>query len=351
MCDLHGGACFSGSFRRIELMRGTQPIDTPFLLPKCMHTGCRDCILGYFARCEEKGEEVRPSAPHSSFAHPLIHPMQARCPTCNVGPIDVEELLEVKRGRKPKKPAFTISTSSPSSSSQHEILTIIDSSDEEDAPPAAAKVSPLASKSKDNGKGKAKAAESDDEYEEDGDARMGDVNDSEEEKEPRTSPGVEEGGGIRLLKNDFKTSTKLEALKNSLEAAREKDPTLKAVVFSQVRSWSLFGACGDSDGPRWQFTGFLDLIERLMNRERFKCVALLLREEVADACSAATFVSMDLCRSVLASKSSTSSPRAASRVSSSLLSRSLALVSSVACGTSEAVADFAVVDRAELDCG
>lgn len=200
-----------------------------------MHTGCRDCILGFFTQCEEKGEEVRPGYLRFSFA-PLIPFTQARCPTCNVGPIDVEDLLEVKRGRKPKKPAFTISTSSPSSSSQHEILTIIDSSDEEDVPPTAAKISPLASKSKDTGKGKAKVVDSDDEDEEDGDAKMGDVNYSEGEKEPRTSPGVGEGEGIRLLKNDFKTSTKLEALKDSLEAARDKDPSLKAVVFSQARS-------------------------------------------------------------------------------------------------------------------
>lgn len=68
-------------------------------------------------------------------------------------------------------------------------------------------------------------------------------------KPPKTSPPPE--SGVRLLKNDFQSSTKLEALKESLLAARELDSGLKAVVFTQ-------------------FTGFLDLIERLMNRERFR---------------------------------------------------------------------------------
>lgn len=41
-------------------------------------------------------------------------------------------------------------------------------------------------------------------------------------------------GGFTLQKDDFKTSTKLDALKNALNAARESEPELKAVVFSQV---------------------------------------------------------------------------------------------------------------------
>ncbi|KAG8923262.1 DNA helicase rad5 [Tulasnella sp. 418] len=53
-----------------------------------------------------------------------------------------------------------------------------------------------------------------------------------------------------LRKNDFLSSTKLDALKQHLTRLRQKDPTFKAIVFSQ-------------------FTGFLDLIEATLQREGF----------------------------------------------------------------------------------
>ncbi|TNY22091.1 SNF2 family N-terminal domain-containing protein [Rhodotorula diobovata] len=63
------------------------------------------------------------------------------------------------------------------------------------------------------------------------------------------------GGAAPLASSDFRSSTKLDALVKSLAAAKAKDPGLKAVVFSQ-------------------FTGFLDLIERVMNRDGFNYLRL-----------------------------------------------------------------------------
>lgn len=102
-------------------------------------------------------------------------------------------------------------------------------------------------------KGKGKASEDEDEED---DVKMGDLSDSDDETQASAAQG-----GIVALKSDFKTSTKLEALKNALLAAREEDPTVKAVVFSQ-------------------FTSFIDLIERLMNKERFKYVRSLVRDRI-----------------------------------------------------------------------
>src|SRR5258707_15523020 len=53
-----------------------------------------------------------------------------------------------------------------------------------------------------------------------------------------------------LRKNNFESSTKLDALIPSLRTLRDQDPCFKAVVFSQ-------------------WTSFLDLISRPLDRERF----------------------------------------------------------------------------------
>ncbi|KAH9486419.1 DNA repair protein RAD5 [Psilocybe cubensis] len=55
---------------------------------------------------------------------------------------------------------------------------------------------------------------------------------------------------VMLRKNDFQTSTKLDALVRNLRQLREQDPCFRAVVFSQ-------------------FTSFLDLIQVALERERF----------------------------------------------------------------------------------
>ncbi|KAJ7292782.1 RAD5-like protein [Mycena rebaudengoi] len=120
-------------------------MQSPMVIPECMHRCCKDCIVAFFANCEERGEEPQ-------------------CPTCSRSPIKESELMEVVR---------------PPKSSQ----------------------------------------------------------------DPQPS--------VILMKNDFHSSTKLEALVQNLRKLREQDPCFRAVVFSQ-------------------FTSFLDLIQAMLKRERFE---------------------------------------------------------------------------------
>lgn len=271
---------------------------------------------------------MSPLADFHTFAQP-------RCPTCNQGPFTERHILELQDGgfqKKPTaaqlarrtpnfsapttdkgkgtgkakaKPAFTVSTvaasSSQDSKSSQTVLTILDSSDEEDSKAATPKKMPVASTSKGKGKRPATTTDEDSEYDDDepppsvkkssqlmfeaGSDTLGDMDstDEEDERERRKqekekedasgeSKGEKAAGGFALLRNDFKSSTKLDALVDSLNAAREKDPNLKAVVFSQVSMPSSHGLqerTVDSSTFISQFTGFLDLIERVMNRERF----------------------------------------------------------------------------------
>jgi DNA repair protein RAD5 len=56
--------------------------------------------------------------------------------------------------------------------------------------------------------------------------------------------------GLTLRRNDFKSSTKLDALLKNLQRLRDQDPCFRAVVFSQ-------------------FTSFLDLIQVALDREKY----------------------------------------------------------------------------------
>ncbi|EPQ60320.1 hypothetical protein GLOTRDRAFT_112995 [Gloeophyllum trabeum ATCC 11539] len=126
-------------------------MDTPVILPGCLHQCCKDCIVAYIAACEEKSKEVV-------------------CPTCSQGPIKASDLLEVVRRKK-----------------------------------------------------------------EDGGTDGGDG----------STPNA-----VTLRKNSFRSSTKLEALLRNLKRLRDQDPCFRAVVFSQ-------------------FTSFLDLIGKALQREKF----------------------------------------------------------------------------------
>ncbi|KAL0575237.1 DNA helicase rad5 [Marasmius crinis-equi] len=53
-------------------------MDTPMVIPECMHQCCKDCITMYIATCETKGEETK-------------------CPSCSRGPIKQSALMEVVR--------------------------------------------------------------------------------------------------------------------------------------------------------------------------------------------------------------------------------------------------------------
>ncbi|BGP39099.1 DNA helicase rad5 [Rhodotorula kratochvilovae] len=250
-----------------ECMLCMEPVEVPVWLPHCGHSGCKGCVLQHFTECQDAGEP-------------------ARCPVCSAGPLTERELAALQHadGTRPtasqgkhgagkgKKPAYTVetvATSSPgSTASTREVLTLLDSDDEDEKTPSPKK----------DAKGKGKideitlnsSSEEDsgdedgDEYEpsppprsarvdEDDEAELGvldsgEGSDDEDDEGPATR-------GKRMNATDFRSSTKLDALVKSLAAAKAKDPGLKAVVFSQ-------------------FTGFLDLIERVMNRDGFNYLRL-----------------------------------------------------------------------------
>ncbi|KAI1793150.1 SNF2 family N-terminal domain-containing protein [Ganoderma leucocontextum] len=123
-------------------------METPTILPGCMHQCCKDCMIAFIEKCREKGED-------------------GKCPTCNKGPEG--DLLEIVRSRQNSNEG---------------------TSDPQQPPPAT----------------------------------------------------------VTLRRNDFRSSTKLEALMQHLRRLRDQDPCFRAVVFSQ-------------------FTSFLDLIQNVLERE------------------------------------------------------------------------------------
>ncbi|KAF8841910.1 hypothetical protein BDN67DRAFT_900346 [Paxillus ammoniavirescens] len=147
-------------------------MDTPAIIPLCMHRCCKDCILSYVTSCTERGEE-------------------GRCPTCSRGPVKETELIEVV---KPKQ---------------------------EDDPKI---VSPFFNKDK------AKAA----------------------------------APQIVLRRNDFRSSTKLDALIQNLRRLQDQEPYFRAVVFSQFTSFlSLISAALDREQLTWyRFDGSMDVKKR-----------------------------------------------------------------------------------------
>ncbi|KAI0931358.1 hypothetical protein AcW2_000267 [Taiwanofungus camphoratus] len=124
-------------------------MDTPTIIPNCMHQCCKDCIVAFIETCREKGED-------------------GRCPTCSRGPVKESDLLEVVRTKRENGDAPSTAQASPST--------------------------------------------------------------------------------VTLRRNDFRSSTKLEALMQNLRRLRDEDPCFRAVVFSQ-------------------FTSFLDLIQVVLDRD------------------------------------------------------------------------------------
>ena len=85
---------------------------------------------------------------------------------------------------------------------------------------------------KERGKARATILDSDDSDSADepgGDAKMGDLGSDDDEN------ALE---GLGLAKSQFRSSTKLDALVQSLNAVRDEDPDVKAVVFSQFTGQS-----------------------------------------------------------------------------------------------------------------
>lgn len=68
---------------------------------------------------------------------------------------------------------------------------------------------------------------------------------------PKSEDESDDTPTVTLRRNDFRSSTKLDALLQHLRSIRDQDPCFRAVVFSQ-------------------FTSFLDLIQTMLGREKFQ---------------------------------------------------------------------------------
>lgn len=153
-------------------------MQTPSIIPPCMHQCCKECIISYLATCTDKGEVPR-------------------CPTCSQGPVKEQDLIEILRPSSQDSP--------------HEEST--------------------------------------------GDETEG------------TSTSE-----VFLRRNDFRSSTKLDALVLNLRRLRDQDPFFRAVVFSQFTSFlSLISVALDRERLSWyRFDGSMDLKKRNAAISEFK---------------------------------------------------------------------------------
>ncbi|KAG2350922.1 hypothetical protein BDR05DRAFT_955063 [Suillus weaverae] len=153
-------------------------MQTPSIIPPCMHQCCKECIISYLATCTDKGEVPR-------------------CPTCSQGPVKEQDLIEVLRPSGQNSP--------------HQEST--------------------------------------------GDEKEG------------TSTSE-----VFLRRNDFRSSTKLDALVQNLRRLRDQDPYFRAIVFSQFTSFlSLISVALDRERLSWyRFDGSMDLKKRNAAISEFK---------------------------------------------------------------------------------
>lgn len=159
------------------------------------------------------------------------------CPSCDK-PFEETDLLEYVKRKRPNK---SRSASQSSGSSKTAAIEIKDSDDD-------------SSDSDDEAKGEAKA----DGEEEDADMKPFDA----EVNSRASSPDSEASAAGYVKRNDFISSTKLDALTAHLKSVRDDEPKFAAVVFSQ-------------------FTGFLSLIEKALARDKFRCALRFGREAVS----------------------------------------------------------------------
>ncbi|KAG6336243.1 hypothetical protein ID866_2862 [Astraeus odoratus] len=151
-------------------------METPLIIPTCLHQCCRDCIIGHMAACTERGEE-------------------GRCPTCLRGPVKENELIEVVRPRG---------------------------------------------------------------LQEEGSSLTFGIDNTRAE--------------VVLRRNDFRSSTKLDALLHNLRRLQDQDPYFRAIVFSQFTSFlTLISVALDRERLTWyRFDGTMDMKKRSAAITEFK---------------------------------------------------------------------------------
>jgi len=152
-------------------------MESPTIIPSCMHRCCKDCILSYLASSAEKNEPTR-------------------CPTCLQGPIREQDLIEVIRTK----------------------------------------------------------------------------NEAGEGDETSNADGPSKVPKVVLRRNDFRSSTKLEALMQNLRRIQDQDPHFRAVVFSQFTSFlSLISVALERERLTWyRFDGSMDVRKRSAAIAEFK---------------------------------------------------------------------------------
>ncbi|KAG2138689.1 SNF2 family N-terminal domain-containing protein [Suillus bovinus] len=153
-------------------------MQTPSIIPPCMHQCCKECIISYLATCTDKGEVPR-------------------CPTCSQGPVKEQDLIEVLRPSGRNSPCQESTGEEKEGASKSEVV---------------------------------------------------------------------------LRRNDFRSSTKLDALIQNLRRLRDQDPYFRAIVFSQFTSFlSLISVALDRERLSWyRFDGSMDLKKRNAAISEFK---------------------------------------------------------------------------------
>ncbi|KAK0559434.1 DNA helicase rad5 [Tilletia horrida] len=147
-------------------------------IPRCMHKGCKECIVGHLERCSTGGKE------------PV-------CPTCWQGPVNASDLVEAVRTRRSKRKGRVVISTGDGDSSM-----AVDS---------------------DGAKSKLQSEST--------------TEPEQQEEMPLSQASNHSQPGVIFRRNNVSSSTKLEALTKQLNQLRLDEPHFKGVIFSFMTSF------------------------------------------------------------------------------------------------------------------
>jgi len=159
-------------------------------IPRCMHKGCKDCIVGHLQRCRDSGDE-----PH--------------CPTCRQGPVAMSDLIEAVRTRKAKRKGRLVINSGDGQGSR----MVDDEGKETELPPSASQ----------------QQLEDHTAPDQEDEAQM--------DEPPLSQVSQHSQPAVIFRRNNVTSSTKLEALSAQLNQLRLDEPKFKGVIFSFMTSF------------------------------------------------------------------------------------------------------------------